>query len=64
MATKDSISDSIQRDPSCMDDFDPNSMEATRALQHILNQVSPLTETIKIPIREALSRTLAHWAKI
>ncbi|MGH1538287.1 MAG: molybdopterin molybdotransferase MoeA [Gammaproteobacteria bacterium] len=53
-------SESIKPDPSCMDDFDPNSMDANDALQHILNQVSSLTETINTPIRDALHCTLAN----
>ncbi|MEJ2115895.1 MAG: molybdopterin molybdenumtransferase MoeA, partial [Gammaproteobacteria bacterium] len=60
MITNKQKSDSIKHDPSCMDDFDPTSMDAKQALQLILNQVSSLTQTIKIPIREALSRTLAE----
>ncbi len=60
MITNKQNSDSIKHNPSCMDDFDPNSMDAKQALQLILNQVNSLTQTIKIPIREALCRTLAE----
>jgi len=47
-------------DPSCMDDFDPASMESNKALQQILKQVEPITKSIIVPIREALGRTLAE----
>ena len=40
MTTNKQKPDSVKHDPSCMDDFDPNSMDAEQALQLILNQVS------------------------
>ncbi|QMU62693.1 MAG: molybdopterin molybdenumtransferase MoeA [Gammaproteobacteria bacterium] len=43
-----------------MDDFDPASMDAGRALQQILNQINSLSATEIVPIREALNRTLAE----
>jgi molybdopterin molybdotransferase len=52
--------EAIKNDPSCMDDFDPASMDAQQALQQILNQVNALRSTEKLPIREALNRTLAE----
>ena len=60
MATNNQIPDSIKHDTSCMDDFDPASMDAEQALQLILNQVNSLIEIEIIPIREALNRTLAE----
>jgi len=60
MTTSNHKPDSVQREPSCMDDFDPASMEAGQALQQILNQVDSITRTEKVPIREALYRTLAE----
>ena len=51
---------SIQHDPSCMDDFDPASLDANQALQQILNTISASTEIEELPIREALGRTLAE----
>jgi molybdopterin molybdotransferase len=42
-----------------MDDYDPNSMDATQALQLILDQMHSLTESEIVPIRETLNRTLA-----
>lgn len=59
MATKNKIPDSIKHDPSCMDDFDPASMDAEQALQLILNQVDSQIDIEIMPIREALNRTLA-----
>ena len=50
----------IKYDPSCMDDYDPASMDAQIAQQHILHQIKPLTETETVPIREALHRVLAE----
>lgn len=49
----------LEHDPSCMDDFDPNSMGARQALQQILDEVYTLSETEAIPIRQALGRTVA-----
>ena len=60
MTTDRSKPESIQLDPSCMDDFDPNSMDANQALQQILNQVDSLKATETLPIRDALNRTLAE----
>ncbi len=59
MTTNNTKSDSIEHDPSCMDDFDPASMDAKQALQLILDQVDSLDEKEKVVIREALNRTLA-----
>jgi molybdopterin molybdotransferase len=50
----------INYDPSCMDDYDPNSMEANLAQQHIIESVQAITETETVPIREALHRVLAQ----
>ena len=53
-------SERIQNDASCMDDFDPASMEADQALQKILDQVDSINKTEVATIREALNRTLAE----
>jgi len=50
----------INYDPSCMDDYDPHSMAADQAQQHILNSVRTITETETVPIRQALHRVLAQ----
>ncbi len=52
--------ESVTHDPSCMDDFDPASLDANQALQRILNTISSISETEKSPIRESLGRTLAE----
>ena len=49
----------LEHDPSCMDDFDPHSMDAGQALQRVLDEVYTLSETETIPIRQALGRTVA-----
>ncbi len=55
--TKDT---SIKYDPSCMDDFDPSSMDAMMAQQHILHSIQAVHETETVPIREALHRVIAE----
>ena len=50
----------INYDPSCMDDYDPHSMEANLAQQHILDSVQTISETETVPIRQALHRVLAQ----
>ena len=47
-------------DPSCMDDFDPNSMDAKVAQAHILDSIESIDITETVPIREALGRVLAE----
>tara|TARA_R110002072_G_scaffold97995_2_gene215772 strand:+ start:55659 stop:56927 length:1269 start_codon:yes stop_codon:yes gene_type:complete len=49
----------INKDYSCMDDYDPNSILPDEALKRIFNTISATTETESIPIREALGRVLA-----
>ena len=43
-----------------MDDFDPSSMDARIAQQHILHSIEAVTETETIPIRDALHRVIAE----
>jgi len=50
----------IKYDPSCMDDYDPSSMDAKIAQQHILHSINAITETETVPIRDALHRVLAE----
>jgi molybdopterin molybdotransferase len=50
----------IKYDPSCMDDYDPTSMDAQIAQQHILHSINSITETETVPIREALHRVVAE----
>jgi len=49
----------INRDYSCMDDYDPNSILPDEALRRIFDTISTITETEAIPIRETLGRVLA-----
>lgn len=49
----------IVSDPSCMDDYDPNSMPVAKARQFIKQFLSPVIETEAVPIRESLGRVLA-----
>lgn len=49
----------VVSDPSCMDDYDPNSMPVVKARQFIKQFLSPVTETELLPIRQSLGRTLS-----
>lgn len=58
MTTSTSLSQ-IVADPSCMDDYDPNSMPVSKARQFIKQFLNPVTETEILPIRASLGRVLA-----
>ena len=45
---------------SCMDDYDPSSMDADIARQHILDSIQPVTELECVPIRSALHRVIGE----
>lgn len=49
----------IVADPSCMDDYDPNSMNVHKAREFIKQFLEPVTETEIVPLRESLDRVLA-----
>lgn len=49
----------IIANPSCMDDYDPNSMPVVKAREFIKQFLSPVIETEKLSIRESLGRVLA-----
>jgi molybdopterin molybdotransferase len=49
----------IVSDPSCIDDYDPNSMPVVKARQLIKQFLSQVIESEVIPIRECLGRILA-----
>lgn len=53
----------IKNDPSCMDDFDPNSMTPDIALENIFNAIESIKETETVPVRQALDRVLANDIK-
>ena len=50
----------IKYDPSCMDDYDPSSMDAQIAQQHILHSINSITDTETVAIRDALNRVVAE----
>ena len=50
---------SPKHDPSCMDEFDPGSLDTKQALQQILDAVELVAESENIPIRKALERAAA-----
>jgi molybdopterin molybdotransferase len=45
--------------PSCMDDYDPNSMPVAKARQFIKQFLSPVAQTETLPLRASLGRVLA-----
>jgi len=49
----------INKEHSCMDDYDPDSILPEQALENIFDTISTVTESESIPIREALGRVLA-----
>lgn len=49
-----------QHDPSCMDDFDPNSLSIEQARERIQSDIEPVTLRERLPIRDALNRVLAE----
>ena len=49
----------IEKEISCMDDFDPGSLSPEQALEKIFDGVAPVTETELLPIRDALNRVSA-----
>lgn len=53
----------INKDISCKDDFDPESILPEQALEKIFAQITPVTATETLPIREALGRVLANDIK-
>jgi len=54
------MKDTIQRDPSCADDYDPASITVEEARANALDNIDPITGSEKISIRECLNRVLAE----
>lgn len=52
--------ETIDKQVSCKDDYDPASLPADQALGRILQAITPLTSSEKIPLRESLGRVLAE----
>jgi molybdopterin molybdotransferase len=55
--------ESINPDPNCADDFDPNSMPVDVALARIKAALTPLTHIESVAVRDALGRVLAMDVK-
>ena len=55
--------ESINPDPNCADDFDPNSMPVEMALARIAAALTPLNHLESVAIRGALGRVLAADVK-
>src|SRR5438105_982713 len=51
---------SIQQTVSCLDDYDPNALRVDKANEAIRACLSPVTQTERIRIRDALGRVLAQ----
>ena len=51
---------SILQTVSCLDDYDPNALRVDKALEAIRACLSPITQTERLPIRQALGRVLAE----
>ena len=49
----------IQKQPSCQDEFDPNSLTFEQALQRVVDGVSPIRARRSVTIRESLDCVLA-----
>ena len=52
--------ESIVKDFSCMDDYDPNSLPADVALDTIVNSLNEIQGEEKVPVRSALNRILSQ----
>ncbi len=53
----------INKETSCMDDYDQNSITTDQALEKIFDAINPINENEVIPIRESLGRILAENIK-
>ncbi len=49
----------LAKNPSCMDDYDPNAMSVSQARTFIQQFLNPVTEAETLPLRESLGRVLA-----
>lgn len=49
----------INKQNSCMDDFDPDSLTVSNALNNIYTAITPIPESETVPIRESLNHVLA-----
>lgn len=53
------MSETISKNASCMDDFDPDSITPEQALKNIFQAITPVTTTEDISVRDALGKVLA-----
>ena len=51
---------SITQTVSCLDDYDPNALRVEKAREAIKACMTPVADTEKLPVREALGRVLAQ----
>jgi molybdopterin molybdotransferase len=51
---------SIQQTVSCLDGYDPDALRVDKARQAILACLSPIQDSEKVPVRDALGRVLAQ----
>jgi molybdopterin molybdotransferase len=51
---------SIAQTVSCLDGYDPDALHVDKAREAIRSCLSPITQTEKIPVRDALGRVLAE----
>src|SRR5688572_483443 len=51
---------SIRQTVSCLDGYDPDALRVDKAAEAIRACLSPITETERVPLREALGRVLAE----
>jgi molybdopterin molybdotransferase len=56
---KSELINKVNKQNSCMDDFDPDSLMVSDALKNIYTAISPISESETVPIRESLNRVLA-----
>jgi molybdopterin molybdotransferase len=50
----------VNKQNSCMDDFDPGSLMVSNALNNIYAAITPISESEVVPIRESLNRVLTR----
>ena len=53
------MKENIEKNPSCVDDYDRESITTEEAINIILSSISPIKKTELVPIRESLNRVLA-----
>jgi len=53
------LNNKVNKQNSCLDDFDPDSLMVSDALKNIYTAISPISESEIVPIRESLNRVLA-----